>query len=318
MNRLFGKSKPAAPGPSLTDVVQSVDKRVESFDKKIQMLDAELFKYKEQMKKMRDGPAKTSVQQKALRVLRQKKQYEQQRENLMQQSFNLDQTNFATQMLIETKSTVDAMRAGVKQMKQEYKNINISDIENLQDDMEDMMADANEVQEALGRTYGVPDVDESELEAELEALGDELHQETDTSFLDEVTAPMAVPSVPSIHPPAKEPVASATSSGLKLNTDPKESLSDVKDPIKEPWWWSATVHYSLLYIQPCYDLMKQSILLWSDNIHTTQLYKLFLDSNKHSVNWWNCALIFANGEMKETCGKHWNVHPSWKLGCNTF
>lgn len=236
MDRLFGKSKPAAPTPSLNDVVQSVDKRVETFDKKIQMLDAELFKFREQMKKMRDGPAKNSVQQKALRVLRQKKQYEQQRENLMQQSFNLDQTNFATQMLMETKGTVDAMRAGVKQMKQEYKNLNITDIENLQDDLEDMMADANEVQEALGRSYGVPDVDEAELEAELEALGDELQQDTDTSFLDEVATPTVMPTEPSKLPSVKEPTATATSSGVKLSADPKSSVSsEVKDPIKEPW-----------------------------------------------------------------------------------
>lgn len=237
MNRLFGKSKPAPPTASLTDVIQNVDKRVESFDKKIQMLEAELFKYRDQMKKMRDGPAKNSVQQKALRVLRQKKQYEQQRENLMQQSFNLDQTNFATQMLVETKSTVDAMRAGVKQMKQEYKNVNISEIEDLQDDLQDMMADANEVQEALGRSYGVPDVDESELEAELEALGDEYQKDTDTSFLDEVATPAAVPSLPSSQPAStKEPAVLASSSGLKLSSDPQASApADIKDPIKEPW-----------------------------------------------------------------------------------
>lgn len=236
MNRLFGKSKPAAPGPSLNDVVQSVDKRAETFDKKIQMLDAELFKYREQMKKMRDGPAKQSVQQKAIRVLRQKKQYEQQRENLIQQSFNLDQANFMTQNLIETKSTVDAMKAGVKQMKQEYKNINISEIEDLQDDLEDMMADANEVQEALGRSYGVPDVDEAELEAELEALGDEVLKDTDTSFLDEVATPSTVPSMPSSLPASstREPTALATSSGVKLHNEPTSSIES-KDPIKEPW-----------------------------------------------------------------------------------
>lgn len=242
MNRLFGKSKPAPPAPSINDVVQSVDKRVETFDKKIQMLDTELIKYREQMKKMREGPAKNSVLQKALRVMRQKKQYEQQRENLMQQSFNLDQTNFAAQMLIETKSTVDAMKAGVKQMKQEYKNINISEIEDLQDDMQDMMEDANEVQEALGRSYGVPDVDEAELEAELEALGDEMVKDTDTSFLDEVATPAAIPtSEPSLPSNTKkEPSAVASSSGYKLSTELPSAAAtapttDVKDPIKEPW-----------------------------------------------------------------------------------
>lgn len=244
MNRLFGKSKPTAPGPSLTDVGASLDKRVETFDNKIKLLDAELFKYREQMKKMRDGPAKNSVQQKALRVLRQKKQYEQQRENLMQQSFNLDQANFSTQMLIETKSTVDAMRAGVKQMKQEYKNLNINEIEDIQDDMQDLMADANEVQEALSRSYGVPDVDESELEAELEALGGELQMEGDTSFLDEVATPSSLPSAEPAatapKAPAREPTSVAANSGFRLTADPAASVGtgsvvDPKDPIKEPW-----------------------------------------------------------------------------------
>lgn len=244
MNRLFGKSKPVAPGPSLTDIGAQLDKRAESFDTKIKMMDAELFKYREQMKKMRDGPAKNSVQQKALRVLRQKKQYEQQRENLLQQSFNLDQANFTTQMLAETKGTVDAMKAGVNQMKKEYKNLNIDEIEDIQDDLQDMMADANEVQEALGRSYGVPDVDEAELEAELEALGDELQKESDTSFLDEVATPSTVPTfepTPATVPkmPAREPASVASNSGSKLTTDPAASVTSAsiqsQDPIKEPW-----------------------------------------------------------------------------------
>lgn len=35
-----------------------MDSRAESIDKKIARLDAELVKYKDQMKKMREGPAK--------------------------------------------------------------------------------------------------------------------------------------------------------------------------------------------------------------------------------------------------------------------
>lgn len=52
-----------------------VDSRAESIDKKVQRLEQELVKYKDQMKKMRDGPAKNAVKQKALRVLKQKKMY---------------------------------------------------------------------------------------------------------------------------------------------------------------------------------------------------------------------------------------------------
>merc|ERR1712029_417341 len=114
-------------------------------DKKIGRLDAELKKYREQMSKMRDGPAKNAVKQKALRVLKQKKSYEAQSENLRNQAFNMEQTNYATQSLKDTKTTVNAMKMGVK-MKKEFKNINIDQIEDLQDDMADMLEDANEVQ----------------------------------------------------------------------------------------------------------------------------------------------------------------------------
>jgi charged multivesicular body protein 5 len=50
-----------------------VDSRAESVDKKIARLDVELKKYKDQMAKMREGPAKNAVKQKALRVLKQRK-----------------------------------------------------------------------------------------------------------------------------------------------------------------------------------------------------------------------------------------------------
>lgn len=199
MNRLFGKATPKAPPPNLGDCVANVDSRAESVDKKIARLDAELRKYKDQMSKMREGPGKNAVKQKALRVLKQKKQYESQADNLRNQSFNMEQVNYSTQMLKDTKTTVNAMKLGVKEMKKEFKNVNIDQIEDLQDDLADMLEDANEVQEALGRSYGMPDVDEDELEAEFDALGDEIALDDDASYLDDA---ISAPSVPGREPGA--------------------------------------------------------------------------------------------------------------------
>ena len=81
------------------------------------------------MSKMRDGPAKNAVKQKALRLLKQKKQYESQAENMRNQSFNMEQTLMAIQTLKDTKTTMDAMKVGVKEMKKEFKNVNIEKIE---------------------------------------------------------------------------------------------------------------------------------------------------------------------------------------------
>lgn len=53
-----------------------VDSRADNIESKVTKLEGELRKYKDQMAKMREGPAKNSVKQKAMRVLKQKKMYE--------------------------------------------------------------------------------------------------------------------------------------------------------------------------------------------------------------------------------------------------
>ncbi|KAI8785673.1 charged multivesicular body protein 5 [Biomphalaria glabrata] len=196
MNRLFGRGKPKEPPPNLNDCISNIDSRGESLDKKIGRLDADLKKYKDQMKKMREGPAKNQVKQKALRVLKQKRMYENQRDQLGQQSFNLEQQNYAIQSLKDTKTTVDAMKIGVKDFKKAYKHVNIDQIENMQDDLEDLMEQSSEIQEVMSRSYGMPELDDDELEAELDALGDELLDE-DTTYLDDA---VAAPSAPTSEP----------------------------------------------------------------------------------------------------------------------
>ncbi|XP_037933774.1 charged multivesicular body protein 5 [Teleopsis dalmanni] len=212
MNRLFGKGKQKEPPPNLNDCIAGVDSRAKSIEEKIAKLEAELRKYRDQMSKMREGPAKNSVKQKAMRVLKQKKAYEQQAESLHNQSFNMEQANYAAQSLKDTQNTVAAMKDANKVMQKEFKKINIDQIEDIHDDMADMLEQADDVQEALGRTYGMPEVDDDELEAELDALGDEIALDDDTSYLDDmVKAPSA---------PDKEPGADSIVPGKnQIETD---------------------------------------------------------------------------------------------------
>merc|ERR1719400_143891 len=56
-----------------------------------------------------------------------------------------------------------------------------------------MLEEANEVQEALGRSYGMPEIDEDDLEAELDALGDDFALDEDTSYLDDAISAPAAP-----------------------------------------------------------------------------------------------------------------------------
>lgn len=72
-------------------------------------------------------------------------------------------------------------------------------LQNLQDELEDLTEQSSEIQEIMGRSYGMPEIDDDDLEAELDALGDEIGFDEDSSYLDEA---VATPSVPTSDPGA--------------------------------------------------------------------------------------------------------------------
>ncbi|KAI9215813.1 Snf7 family, partial [Blastocladiella britannica] len=219
MNRFFGTTKPTAR-PTLTDAISSTDARADTADVKIRKLDAELARYRDQMSKMRDGPSKVlvtfslashripphpqchakypknAIKQRAMRVLKQRKLYEGQRDTLMQQAFNMEQAQMATENLKNTAATIDAMQVANTALKKQYKTVSVDKIERMQDEMEDLLAQASDLQDILGRSYGLPDdIDEADLEAELEALGDELLMDDEEvpAYLQD-TADISLPS----------------------------------------------------------------------------------------------------------------------------
>ncbi|UYV74790.1 chmp5, partial [Cordylochernes scorpioides] len=189
---------------ALTETVTRIDNRADMLDKKIAKLDTDLVKCKDQIQKMRPGAARDAVRKKALRILRQRKTYEGQRDQLAQQSINIEQTAWAAQTIKDTQLTVSTLKLSAREMKREYRNLNIDEIENLQENLEELLEQSAEVQEVLGRNYGMPDIDEDELDAELDALGDELDSIPDTSYLDAANAPNIPNVTPEINPETTE------------------------------------------------------------------------------------------------------------------
>ncbi|KAL0573118.1 Vacuolar protein-sorting-associated protein 60 [Marasmius crinis-equi] len=182
MNRIFGTSS-KKPKASLQDAIAATDARAATIEVKIKKLDGELGRYKDQMSKLKNGPGKNAIQQRALRTLKQKKMYEAQLGQLQQQTFNMESAAMTTENLRNTMATVDAMRVANKEMKKQYGKIDIDKIENTHFEMEDLLEQAAEIQESLGRSYAVPDeIDEADLEAELDALQLE-EEEEGTSYL---------------------------------------------------------------------------------------------------------------------------------------
>ncbi|CAI7589204.1 unnamed protein product [Penicillium palitans] len=206
MNRLFG-TKSTGPKPTLEGAISNVDTRVSSIDVKLAALNSELSTYQTKIAKMRDGPGKNALRQKALKVLQRRKQYEAQRDQLSQQSWNMEQAGMMQDNLKNVMTTVDAMKTTTKELKKQYGKVDVDKIEQMQDEMADLMEVGNEIQESISRAYDVPeDVDEAELDAELEALGEESMFESSMgesampSFLqDEVAPPQFIDEPPEQH-----------------------------------------------------------------------------------------------------------------------
>jgi charged multivesicular body protein 5 len=184
--------------------LEQVDTRIGSIDVKLKETNAELSTYQQKLNKMRDGPGKQAIKQKALKVLQRRKMYESQRDQLYQQSWNMEQAGMMQDNLKNVMTTVDAMKTTNKALKQQYGKINIDKIEQMQDEMADLMEIGNEINESISRAYDVPeDVDEAELDAELEAMGEDMMfdqemgvGESTPGFLQDEVAPQFIDEPP--------------------------------------------------------------------------------------------------------------------------
>ncbi|KAH0673485.1 hypothetical protein KY284_024572 [Solanum tuberosum] len=231
MKRVFGIKKETQPAPSVQDASDRINKRGESVEEKIKKLDAELARYKEQLKKTRPGPAQEAVKARAMRVLKQKRMYEGQRDMLYNQTYNLDQVSFAAEGIKDAQQTMAAMKSANKELKGMMKTVSIQDVDNLQDEMTDLMDVSNEIQETLGRSYGVPDdVDEEELMGELDALEADMEfEEGVPSYLQpdkepDLDSELNMPSAPMGHTSMPAGRANAQADELGLPAVPRASL----------------------------------------------------------------------------------------------
>lgn len=182
MNRIFG-SAPKGPKPTIDGAINNHSESLAKVDVQIKALDEEFKRIGEQILVMRDGPGKSALKQKAMKIIERKRQWENQRKNHEAQIWNMTQTQTMQDNLKNVMITVDALKTTNKELKKQYGKIDIDKIERLQDEMADLMDVGNEIQETMARSYDIPDdVDEAELDAELEALGMQVELEQETQL----------------------------------------------------------------------------------------------------------------------------------------
>merc|ERR1719313_420137 len=152
---------------------------------------------------MGSGPKSAQNKAMAMQVMKRKKMYEQQRMQLMGTQFNVDSLAFAQEQVEVTAMSVEAMKAGHEQLKGAYAKMNIGDIEKLMDDMADLNDDAQDIQDAIGTAFAVPDgFNEADCEAEFAALEEEMKMEQLAGL-----NPSAAAAPSYLHPPAAVPGA---------------------------------------------------------------------------------------------------------------
>ena len=206
MKRVFGKKKESGPAPSLGDAQAGLATRVEGMDAKIASLENELRGYKDKIKKTKSPAAKQQLQKRAMEVLKRKRMYENQRDQATAQQFNIDQTNFSLESAKATVTTVAAMKSAQTDLKRTIKKeLNVDDVDGLADDMAELMEDFDEINDALGRNFTTPDdIDEADLDAELEMLGEELDELEDDAEEVGATPSYLLPEEPGHKLPEKD------------------------------------------------------------------------------------------------------------------
>ncbi len=110
-----------------------------------------------------------------MQILKKRKMYDNQCNMVMNQQFNVDQMAFNNENIQDTISTMAAMKEANVAQKEQLKNFDIDEMEDVMEDMQDMMADQEEIQEMMGRNFGV-EYDENELMDELAELDAEMRR----------------------------------------------------------------------------------------------------------------------------------------------
>ncbi|CCJ28933.1 unnamed protein product [Pneumocystis jirovecii] len=220
MNRLFGLQRTQPSSETLGNAIKTTDARIRACEEKIHQCDAALQQALQQAKRQEKYTNSTSVlenaaRKRALMHLRQKKLYEQQLSQLQMQQINMEQAMWAETQAHATRQTVAALKHANKELRRQP--MQLDKIEQLQDSVADALAEVEEIQRALARPYDLDSIDETALDAELDALElDELNtltnqidhteqikQTSDMKIPSYLTMPI-LPEVTTTHPNQKD------------------------------------------------------------------------------------------------------------------
>uniref|UniRef100_A0A7S4S2V0 Uncharacterized protein n=1 Tax=Alexandrium monilatum TaxID=311494 RepID=A0A7S4S2V0_9DINO len=158
--------------PDLHVAVRRVDSQIMSLEQRIAEAEQEMRHLVAQ------GPGNAAAKQRALQAVKRKKMYEQQRDQLLGTQFNLETLAFQHDQAEITLATVNAMKNGHEQLKQQTEGLDAGRVDELRADMEDLAEDMKAINEVLSASAGVDGGEEEDaLAAEYAKVEEELAAE---------------------------------------------------------------------------------------------------------------------------------------------
>lgn len=173
MRRLFGKKKETPPPPTLGETSEKLAGRSSKLEQEQAELNKKINALVIEMKKPENKGRQATLKKQCFNLIKRRKLIESQMNLIEGQRFNLDVLAMNQETIQTNIDAVNAMKANVKQMQVQMKDISIEGVDDTMLDMEDMVAECNEISDALAGNI-TADYDEDELNAEFEAMTAEM------------------------------------------------------------------------------------------------------------------------------------------------
>jgi charged multivesicular body protein 5 len=170
MRRLFGKKKQEPPAPTLDQTSERLGLRSAAMDKEVADLNAKLRTLAAEAKLPQNRTRVPLLRTQMQNLLKRRSLIQQNQQRLEGARFNIDNIAFQQEQIQTNIQVAGEMAAGAKLMKKQMKKINIDGVDDTMMDMDDLMADANEIGDILSTAVGTDYLDEGECDAELDAL----------------------------------------------------------------------------------------------------------------------------------------------------
>eukprot|EP00088_Acartia_fossae_P032695 TRINITY_DN3344_c0_g1_i1.p1 TRINITY_DN3344_c0_g1~~TRINITY_DN3344_c0_g1_i1.p1 ORF type:complete len:229 (-),score=92.72 TRINITY_DN3344_c0_g1_i1:1489-2175(-) len=201
LNKMFGRGEKGNP-VTTGEAIQKLRETEDMLNKKQDFLEKKIEGEVTSARKH----AKTNKRA-ALQALKRKKRYEQQLQQIDGTLSTIEMQREALESANTNTAVLTTMNDAAKALKKANADLDVDKVHDMMDDIAEQQDVAKEISEAISNPVAFgQEFDDDELEAELDALGEELEleeqKELDEQLLDVgPSVPSALPEVPSAEPP---------------------------------------------------------------------------------------------------------------------